>query len=122
MSTPIIEGRHWGEFILGEANHNRSREVVTIAAGIAVKAGQVLGIVTAGGAYNFYNNADSPVGTGVAAAIAMYDMAAAATDRKMTVIRREATVNGKCLEWNAASGGDQTAGIADLLAQQIIVR
>lgn len=122
MSTPIIEGRHPGEFILGEANHNRSREVVTISDAIAIKAGQVLGKVTADGKYGFYAEANVPVGTGVALAIAMYDLSATATNRKITVIAREATVNGKALEWNGETAPNQALGVTDLLAQQIIVR
>lgn len=121
MSTPIVEGRHFGEFILGEANHNRSREVVTISDGVAIKVGQVLGKVTADGKYTFYNNALAD-GTQVAAAIAMYPLGATDTARKITVVFREATINGKCLEWNGASAPDQAAGIVDLAAQQIIVR
>jgi hypothetical protein len=123
MSTPITQPRGPGEFLLSEAPGKRSREVLTISDAIAIKAGQVLGKVTADGKYNFYNNADAPVGTGVALAIAMYPLAATDTNRKITCIVRDAEVNGKCLEWNGANGGDQTAGIADLAgAPSIIVR
>lgn len=118
----ITEARHAGEFLLSEANFHRSREVVTISDAIAIKAGQVLGKVTADGKYGFYNNADSPAGTGVALAVALYPLSATATNRKITVIARDAELNGKCLEWNGASGGDITAGTTDLLAQRLIVR
>jgi head decoration protein D len=122
MSTPIVEGRHAGEFILSEAPGKRSREVVTISDSIAIKAGQVLGKVTADGKFNFYDNANAIVGTGSAAAVAMYPLSATDTNRKITVIMRDAEVNGNCLEWDAEAGADKTAGIADLLALGIIVR
>lgn len=122
MSTPIIEDRHPGEFLLSEAEGKRSREVVTITDAIAIKAGQVLGKVTADGKYNFYNNADAPVGTGVALAIALYPLSATATYRKITVIARDAEVNANCVEWNGAVAGDITAGKTDLAAVGIIFR
>jgi hypothetical protein len=122
MSTPIVEERHPGEFLLSEAEGKRSREVVTISDAIAVKAGQVLGKVTADGKYNFYNNADAPAGTGVALAIALYPLSATATYRKITVIARDAEVNQNCVEWNGANGTDITAGKTDLAAVGIIFR
>lgn len=122
MSTPIVEGRHPGEFLLSEAPGTRSREVVTISDAIEIKAGQVLGKVTADSKYGFYNNADLPVGTGVALAIALYPLSATATNRKITVIARDAEVNGNCIEWNGAVVGDQTAGKTDLAAVGIIFR
>lgn len=122
MSTPIVEGRHPGEFLMSEQPGKRSREVVTISDAIAIKAGQVLGKVTADGKYGFYNNADSPAGTGVALAIALYPLAATDTYRKITVIARDAEVNQNCIEWNGVSAGDQTAGKTDLAAVGIIFR
>lgn len=122
MSTPIEEPRHAGEFILSEAAGKRSREVVTISDGIAVKAGQVLGKVTADGKYGFYDDANAIVGTGTALAVAIYPVSATQTDRKITAIVRDAEVNGKTLEWNDEDGASQTLGIADLLAVGIVVR
>jgi hypothetical protein len=122
MSTPIVEARHAGEFLLSEANGHRSREVVTISDAIAIKAGQVLGKVTADGKYSFYNEANSPAGTGIALVVAMYPLSATATNRKITVIARDAEFNGKCLEWNSESAPNIVLGIADLLLQRLIVR
>jgi hypothetical protein len=118
----ITEARHTGEFILSEANGHRSREVVTISDSVAIKAGQVLGKVTADGKYTFYNEANSPAGTGIALAIAMQALSATATNRKVTVIARDAELNGKCLEWNAESAPNIVLGVADLLLQRLIVR
>lgn len=122
MSTPIVEGRHPGEFILSEAPGKRSREVVTISDSVAITPGQILGKVTADGKYQAYDNANTVVGTGTALAIAVYGLTATETPRKITVIARDAEVNGNCLEWNGQAGADLTAGIADLLAVGISIR
>lgn len=122
MSTAITEGRHPGEFLLSEAPGTRSREVVTISDSVAITPGMVLGKVTADGKYQAYDNADAVVGTGVALAVAMYPLGATDTDRDITVIARDAEVNGNIIDWGAEAGADKTAGIADLLAVGIIVR
>lgn len=122
MSTPIVEGRHPGEFILSEAPGKRSREVVTISDSVAITPGQILGKVTADGKYQAYDNANTVVGTGTALAIAVYGLTATDTSRKITVLVRDCEVNGKCLEWNGQAGADLTAGIADLLALGIVIR
>ena len=50
--TVLVETRHPGEFILSEANGQRSREAITIASGAGIiAAGTVLGKVTASGKY-----------------------------------------------------------------------
>ena len=50
--TVLVETRHAGEFILSEANGQRSREAITIASGAGIiAAGTVLGKVTATGKY-----------------------------------------------------------------------
>lgn len=118
----ITESRHPGEFLLSEADGTLSREVVTISNSIAIKAGQVLGKVTADGKYNFYDNADTIPGTGVAAAVALYPLSATETYRKITVIFRAAEVISAGLEWNGAVTNDINAGIADLATKNIIVR
>jgi len=48
--TVLIEARHPGEFLMTEANGQRSRETITIASGAGIIApGTVLGKVTASG-------------------------------------------------------------------------
>ena len=50
--TVLIEGRHPGEFLMTEANGQRSRENITIASGGGIIApGTVLGKITATGKY-----------------------------------------------------------------------
>lgn len=48
MAT-LTESRHAGEFIISEANGHRSRDTVTVAVGNKLKAGHVVGELTAGG-------------------------------------------------------------------------
>ena len=45
------EAVHTAEFLLSEGNREISREAITVAAGDALPAGQVLGIQTASGHY-----------------------------------------------------------------------
>jgi hypothetical protein len=50
--TVLLEARHPGEFLMTEANGQRSRETITIASGAGIIApGTVLGKVTASGKY-----------------------------------------------------------------------
>lgn len=118
----ITESRHPGEFLLSEADGTLSREVVTISDSIAIKAGQVLGKVTADGKYHFYDNADTIPGTGVAAAIALYPLAADATNRKITVIFRLAEVTSAGLEWNGQDSTSQAAARTDLVGRHVVFR
>lgn len=223
MSITFTEGRHAAEFVLAEANGNRSRESAIIVDAVAILVGQVLGLLakdtgavtvgapaftgtgdgtmtlatpaygdgvregtyrarlievgvnsgqfevvrpdgsidgfaTVGSAYvgqiNFtiadgaidfsgaaqftsavaiadptgvgaYARLDPSVGNGAqtAAAIALYPLAAAETNRKIAVIARECTVNVNCLEWpSGITDVQKAAAIADLAKQQIIVR
>lgn len=48
MPTTLTEGQHRAEFLVSAANGHRSREQVTIESGQDLKAGHVLGKVTAG--------------------------------------------------------------------------
>lgn len=119
---PITESRHPGEFLLSEAKGTLSREVVTISDSIAIKVGQVLGKVTADSKYHFYDNADTIPGTGVALAIALYPLAADATNRKITVVTRLAEVVGASLEWNGQDANSQAAARTDLIGRYIVIR
>lgn len=114
---PILnEGRHTGEHLLSEASGTRSREQVTVTlAGAALPPGQVLGRITATGAYAPYNNSASN-GTEVAAAILYAGLAEATGDVDAVVHVRDCEVAGVMLT------GLDTAGRADLAALGVIVR
>lgn len=115
------EGRHTAEFLVSEANGYRSREVATVAAGAApgLKAGTVLGILSAGGNHVALDPGKSD-GSQTAASILFEG--AVGTGRK-TVIRRDAEVNGEHLVWPTGINiGDKNTAIAALAALGIIVR
>lgn len=59
---------HAGEFLLSEGAGNISRETINVAAGPALNAGQVLGLVTATGEFAPYDP-DAEDGTQAAVAI-----------------------------------------------------
>lgn len=223
MSLFFAEGRHPAEFILSEANGNRSRDNGVIVDAVDIAAGQVLGLVeanegvvtvgaatfagTGNGVLTKANPANSaaviegsykiqlideganagdfevvrpdgtvdgfasvgvaydgqvkftiadgatdfaspaaftlpvtiadPVGVGKfgpfavagtdgteeAAAIAIYPVPAAETNRGISLITRDCTVNGKCLTWPNGITDDQKAtAINSLKLQGIIVR
>lgn len=119
--TTLTETGHAAGFILSEAMGQRSRENVTLVSGAVVLAGQVLGIITATGKYDKYDNQDSD-GTEAAKAISINDADATDGDITIAVIARDAEVNGDELVYLTASPTDETAAATDLLAQGIIVR
>lgn len=109
------------EFLVSEANGSISRERVTIAAAApAMVAGTVVARLT-GGEWTLYNNAGSG-GAEVAAGVLAYDAPDLATTQPGTVIARHAEVKAAQLNWGANDAAGITAGIADLLALQILVR
>jgi hypothetical protein len=118
----IIEGTHAGGFLLSEANFHRSRENVTILSGQDLKAGTVLGKITASGKYVAYdsNNGD---GEETAAGILLADCDASDADTPAAIIARDAEVNGEELVYKTATPAvDEAGAVTDLLALGIIVR
>ena len=70
--TVLIEGRHPGEFLMSEANRQRSRGNITIASGAGIIApGTVLGKVTASGKY-VASAIGATNGSETAVAVALY--------------------------------------------------
>lgn len=105
-----------GEFLLSEANGARSREEVAIAAAAgALKAGTVLGKITASGKYAAYNNGASD-GTEVAAGVLYAAAPDLTADQSAVLIARDAEVDGALLT------GLDANGTADLKALGVIVR
>lgn len=128
--TVLIESRHPGEFLLSEANGQRSREEITIAAGSGVIApGAVLGRYTSGANTGKYalapaTAADPDVGHHVAIAVALYGCDTTTSDRSIAAIHRDAEVSRHGLSY-ASSVDDATkrsAKAAQLAAVGIIVR
>ena len=122
--TVFVETRHPGEFILSEANGQRSRETITIASGAGIiAAGSVLGKVTASGKY-VVSAVGASDGSQVPAAINIYGADASAADVPVAAIVRDAEVNGKCLTYHADrdQAAEKTAAHTALATLGIIVR
>lgn len=113
------EGNYTAEFLLSEANGERSRETVTIVSGQNLKAGAVLGKVTASGKYAAYDSTKSD-GTQTAIAVLYADVDASSADADGVIIARDAEVASDLLVW--ATGTDKAGGATDLLTPGIIVR
>lgn len=120
----LTEGQHTGEFILSEANGTLSRDTVsvTVPANTTIKAGAVLGQISATGKYVSYDDANSD-GSEAAAGI-LYDNVVNATDAPIdvsaVVINKDAEVRSDDLQWG--DGVDEEGGLADLLALGIKAR
>lgn len=111
----LYQGKFNAEFLLHYDN-KYSLEVVTLAAGApALKAGTLLGKVTATGKYVAYSNSAND-GSEVAAAILKDNVNDLTVDQKVVVVVRHAEVQGTEL-----TGLDAPAR-ADLLAMGVIVR
>ena len=117
----LTEGKHSGEFILSEANYDRSREEITIVTGQNLTACTVVGKITASGKYTIYANGASD-GSEVAAGVIFDDCDATSADKKVAAIVRDCTVKAAMLGWGANDAAGITAGKADLEALGIIIR
>lgn len=111
------------EIILSEANGTLSRETVTIVSGTAAfSAGTVLGKITASGKYKPFDD-DNVDGSETAACIALADVDASAADALCPTLFRFAEYKADILQWASTNdAGDQTAGLADLVAKNLIGR
>ncbi|MGX1151443.1 head decoration protein [Bradyrhizobium ottawaense] len=117
------EGRHPAEFLLSEANGQRSRGNITIGQNQTIVPGQVVGKITASGQYIAHDPAAAD-GSQVAAALALYGaVTGAGATAAISAIVREAEVNGKTLTYKAGLTQPQITQIAvDLAGVQILVR
>lgn len=122
--TTFTEGRHAAEFILSEANGNRSRENGTVVSGQNLVAGRVVmdngsGKLTALTAAGTAGDLD-----GTVLGILIEPVDASAGDVAAAYIARDAEVNGNLITHPTEStgGGEQAASIAALAALGIIVR
>lgn len=114
------EGRQRAEFIVSEANGSRSRDVVTIITGQNLKAGAVLGKITASGKYTAVN-AGAADGSQTAVAVLLDNTDASAADKSAVAILRDAEVIDD-LEWAALNAGQITTAKGQLANVGIFVR
>lgn len=122
--TTLTEKMHEGEAILSEANGHRSRHNVTILSGSGVvKAGTVIGKITASGKYQPSPATDAN-GSGVAIAVTIAEVDATSADVVAAIIARDAEVNGDLLTYEATvdTSPEIVAKAVQLAAVGIIVR
>lgn len=122
--TVLNEGRHPGEFLMSEANRQRSRGNITVASGAGIIApGTVLGQITASGKY-VASAVGAADGSETAVAVALYGCDATSADADIAAIVRDAEVNGSVLTYHADrdQAAEKAAANADLAAVGIIVR
>ena len=122
--TVLIEGRHPGEFLMTEANGQRSRENITIASGAGIiTPGTVLGRITASGKY-LASAVGATDGSQTAVAIALYGCDATSGDADISAITRDAEVNASILTYHPDrdQAAEKTAAQGDLAMVGIIVR
>ncbi|MCP5197540.1 MAG: head decoration protein [Gammaproteobacteria bacterium] len=100
-----------------------SRENLTLVSGAGlVKAGTVLGQITASGKYTPYDDGFSD-GSETAAAISLYEVDATAADVEVACIARLAAVQTAALQWHAnVDATAQTAAYTALAAKTILAR
>ncbi|AZE46991.1 hypothetical protein C4K04_1299 [Pseudomonas chlororaphis] len=115
MSTIHQEPVHAGEFLLSEGAGKISREAINVAAGPALIAGQLLGLVSATGEFVPYNPVAED-GSQTAACILFASLGESETVRRGRAVVRLAEVNEALL-----TGLDPDAEKA-LAAHFIIVR
>lgn len=104
-----------GEFLISIGNNGISMEIIKLAAGPALPAGQVLGVVAATGEHAPYDNAAAD-GTEVAAAVLYAPQPERVAAAPASAVARLAEVHGAQLV------GLDAPARADLAAKFIIVR
>ena len=119
--TTLTEKSYQGDLILFEEDKDFSREVVTIAAGVDLTVGSVLGKVTANGKYS--HSAPAAVdGSETPVAVLIEDAAAAAADAQAVVLVRHARVRRSALvfEGTIDTVGERNTAVDALHAIGII--
>lgn len=120
MPTSFTESRHSSEFILSEANGNRSRESATVVSGQNLAAGTVVELDSNGKLTIFEGTTDSGSAPDPEA-IGIILPKADATDGDITnvaYLARDAEVNVNLLTFN----GGQAEMVASLATRGIVVR
>lgn len=114
----LTEGAYAQGFIISEGNGTISRENVTLISGQNLKAGAVLGKITASGKYTAVAPAASD-GSQTAVAILLSDTDASGGDKVCSILARYAEVNRAELGFGALDAGQQTTAIGQLAAAAI---
>ena len=119
----LTEGTYDGEFIVSEANGNRSRGTCVLTSGQDLEAGSLLGIVTTGGKYVLHAHGASDGSEDVAGILFNNTNADGADYPGAVIVLRDAEVNGDELTYSTGSDAAAiTAANVELAALGIIVR
>lgn len=123
MPTVSIAPIGTASFLVREANGYRSRDEVVIASGSGIlKAGTVLGKITASGKFTDFD-AGAADGTQTAAGILFEEVDATAADVKRTVVLRDCEVQKSALLFTGTPTTPQkTAAYASLTLLGVIMR
>jgi len=120
--TPQNEPIHPAEFILSEANGQRSRGNAYIADPATILAGQMLKKTAEATTTQFATYVPAAVGADCNA-IAIYSGGTIPGEGlRISIIVRDAEVNGKCLVWGAVTAPEQIIAAQTLAAAGIIIR
>lgn len=119
--TVLTQGIQPYEFLLSEANSTRSRDnaTVTIAGGVALVSGQILGRITATGKYVRHDVAGADDGRRTAAAVLATPLDGVNGDVKATIFARDCEVITNRLNDGVAP---TTLALTQLAAAGIIAR
>lgn len=114
--TTYTESDRIGDFLKREWDPALSREVVTLISGQNLKAGEVVGKITASGKFTDFN-AGAADGSQTAAGILLFDCDASSADTKCVILARGPAVlaSGKLL-WKAGTTDPQKATALATLA------
>jgi len=120
---PILnEPHHTAEFILTEANGQRSRENAYLADPVTVTVGMPLKKTAAATLTQFATYVPAAAGADCDA-LAMYAGGSLpGQGLRISVIARDAEVNGNLITWGAITAPEQALGIVQLATHGIIVR
>lgn len=118
----LNEPHHTAEFILTEANGQRSRENAYLADPVTVTVGMPLKKTAAATGTQFATYVPAAAGADCDA-LAMYAGGSLpGQGLRISVIARDAEVNGNLITWGAITAPEQLLGIAQLATHGIIVR
>lgn len=118
----LKEATRTAEFLVAEANGDRSRDQITIAYSKDLPPGTVLGKITTGGKFKQFDP-DATDGSETAAGV-LYDWAEASAGdvRGVGVVRDAVVVRGALAFASGVSQGDQDAAIDALAERGIVAR
>lgn len=119
--TILTEGNHAGEFIVSEVNP-MFREAITVLSGEVLKAGAVLGKITASGKYVEVDPAASD-GSQAAAGVLFDNVDATGADKRAVALVRLSVLNAQEIVWpDAISSPNKATAIGQLAALNIVLR